>query len=140
VPPTKRQVLSSVVEDAQRASTADSHPSPVKDVVSYSGVKAGKDRVLGGWRRSERIRIEIPIDVYACAEDQEPVFGQAKTVDVSAHNALIALPLPVEIGQTLRLVHKRTKREIECHVLRFVKRYPEGGGEVGVEFVGMSPH
>src|SRR5260370_191615 len=80
------------------------------------------------------------VDVYAYAEDQEPIFGHGKTVDVSAHGALLALPMPVEIGQTLLLSHRRTKRQNEWHVLRFVKRYPEGGGEVGVEFAGMSPH
>jgi hypothetical protein len=143
MPPSKWKELSSVVEGARRSSDKEKKPSPfvIEDDASSSGpAKASKDRVLGGLRRSERVRIQIPVDVYLCGEDEEPIFGHGKTVDVSAHGALLALPLPVEIGQTLRLVHRRTKREIECHVLRFSKRYPHGGGEVGVEFAGMSPH
>ncbi len=143
MPPSKRQVLSSVVEEVPIPSDAKSNPNPsvIEDNASSSSPgKASKDGVLGGWRRSERVRIEIPVDVYAYAEDKEPIFAQGKTLDVSAHGALLALPLPVQIGQTLRLVHRRTKREIECHVLRFVRPYPEGGGDVGVEFVGRSQH
>jgi len=143
MPHTKWQELASVVDDARSPSATEGNPTPYvieDDASSSTPATAKKERVLGGWRRSERVRIEMPVDVYAYAEDQEPIFGHGKTVDVSAHGALLALPMPVEIGQTLRLVHRRTKREIECHVLRFVKRYPEGGGEVGVEFAGMSPH
>ncbi len=143
MPPTRWKELSSLVEAARHLSSTDGDASlPVTDdnPAPSSPVKAEREKVLGGWRRSQRVRIEIPLDVYAYGEGQEPIFGHAKTVDVSAHGALLALPIPVDIGQTLRLVHRRTKREIECHVLRFVKRYPEGGGEVGVEFVGMSQH
>ncbi len=143
MPPTRWKELSSLVEAARHLSSTDGDASlPVTDdnPAPSSPVKAEREKVLGGWRRSQRVRIEIPLDVYAYGEGQEPIFGHAKTVDVSAHGALLALPIPVDIGQTLRLVHRRTKREIECHVLRFVNRYPEGGGEVGVEFVGMSQH
>ncbi len=143
MPPTKWQELASVVENARSPSSTESNPTPyvIEDNASSSTLVTGKEeRVLGGWRRSERLRIEIPVDVYVCGENEEPIFGQGKTVDVSAHGALLALPMSVDIGQTLRLVHRQTKREIECHVLRFVKRYPEGGGEVGVEFAGVSQH
>ncbi len=141
--PNKWKELLSVVEDARRSSDTESNPRPYViegNASSSRPGRASKDKALGGWRRSERVRIAIPLDVYVCAEDQEPIYGHAKTVDVSAHGALLALSLPVEVGQTLRLVHRRTKREIECHVLRFAKRYPKGGGEVGVEFAGMSQH
>ncbi len=142
MPPTKWQELASEAEEAQCPSAKENRSSPaVEGSGSLSSpVNANRESVLGGLRRSQRVRIEIPLHVYAYAEDQEPIFGHAKTVDVSAHGALLATSLPVEVGQTLRLVHRRTKREIECHVLRFAKRYPDGGGEVGVEFSGMSPH
>jgi PilZ domain len=143
MPPAKWEGLSSLVDDVRHPSAKESKTSPsvIEDNASPSGpAKATSEMASGGQWRSQRVRIEIPVDVYSHAEDQEPIFAHAKTIDVSAHGALLALPLPVEVGQTLRLIHRRTKREIDCHVLRFLKRYPEGGGEVAIEFVGMSPH
>jgi hypothetical protein len=85
----------------------------------------------------------MAVEICVCSEEdhgQKPVFRRGKTIDVSAHGALLDVSIPVEVGQTLRLVNLRTKREIECHVLRFAKRYPNGGGQVGVEFAGVSRH
>ena len=94
-------------------------------------------------RRSERVAVEMLVDVCVCSDeedDPDPVFTRGKTLDVSAHGALLDVAMPVDIGQTLRMINVRTKREIECHVLRFAKRYPEGGGQIGVEFAGVSRH
>jgi len=134
MPPVQQRGLPTVVEDAPSPSATEDSPRPSNPAVGK------KFSELGGWRRSQRVRIEMPLDVYVYGEDEEPIFGKGKTVDVSAHGALLALSMPVDIGQTLRLVHPQTKQEIECHVLRFVKRDPEGGGQVGVEFAGMSQH
>jgi hypothetical protein len=88
----------------------------------------------------------MPVEVCVCSSDdddddkQEPVYTRGKTIDVNAHGALLDVSIPVDVGQRLRLVNVRTKREIECHVLRFAKRYPEGGGQIGVEFAGVSRH
>jgi hypothetical protein len=126
MPPTKREELSDppVAEESSNSSRT---------------AKAKRKKRSGEKRRSERVSVEIPVDVYARAENQEPIFGPGKTLDVSAHGALIDLPMLVEIGQTLRLVHRRTKREIVCQIVRFVRRSPGGGAEVGVEFAGVSP-
>ncbi len=134
MPPVQQRGLPTVVEDAPSPSATEDSPRPSNPAVGK------KFSELGGWRRSQRVRVEMPLDVYVYGEDEEPIFGKGKTVDVSAHGALLALSMPVDIGQTLRLVHPQTKQEIECHVLRFVKRDPEGGGQVGVEFAGMSQH
>lgn len=140
------QSLSRAVEDDSVPSTYEINGSPSETEENAGLPNIGKpkaDRILGKWRRSERVRAELLVDVCICYEDdegQEPVFTRGKTIDVNAHGALLDLPMPVDIGQTLRLVNVRSKREIECHVLRYAKRYPEGGGQIGVEFAGVSRH
>lgn len=137
------QELARTMEDDPRPSAAGDGPSPPQAENTASPSDPGKnriDRTVEAWQRSERVRIEMLVDVCLCVEDQEPVFTRCKTVDVSAHGALLDVTMPVDIGQTLRLVNVRTKREIECHVLRFAKRYPEGGGQIAIDFVGVSPH
>lgn len=140
------QSLSRAVEDDSvpssyeiNASSSESEESATSPNIS----KPKQDRILGKWRRSERVRVEMLVEVCVCSDDnegEEPVFTRGKTLDVNAHGALLDVTMPVDIGQTLRLINVRTKREIECHVLRFAKRYPEGGGQIGVEFAGVSRH
>lgn len=126
------------------ANEISASPSETEDSSSSSDPnKAKGKRRSRDWRRSERVRVEMLVDVCVYSDDDddpEPVFTRGKTIDVNAHGALLDVAMPMDIGQTLCLVNVRTKREIECHVLRFVKRYPEGGGQVGVEFVGVSQH
>lgn len=141
------QDLARATEDDSPSPAVEIHASPSKAVGDENSSdssdpdKSKKEGALRGWRRSERVRIEMPVEVCVCSDDdQEPVFSRGKTINVSAHGALLDISTPVDIGQTLRVVNVRTKREIQCHVLRFVKRYPKGGGHVGVEFAGVSRH
>lgn len=143
MPPTNWHELVRAVDDGPNPPAIEISASAPEneDNASFSNpYKTKRDRSLRAWRRSERVRTEMLVDVCLCEEDGEPVFTRGKTVDVSAHGALLDVTMPVDIGQTLRLVNLRTKREIECHVLRFAKRYPEGGGQIAVEFAGMSRH
>lgn len=146
MPPKDWQSLSRAVEDDSVPSTYEINANSPENEDSASAPNISKpkpDRILGKWRRSERVRVELLVDVCVCYEDdegQEPVFTRGKTIDVNAHGALLDIAMAVDVGQTLRMVNVRTKREIECHVLRFAKRYPEGGGQVGVEFAGVSRH
>jgi len=146
LPPKHWQDLSrAIVDDAgPSAKEISASPSEIEDSSSSSDPnKAKGKRRSRDSRRSERVRVEMLVDVCVCLDDdddQEPVFARGKTIDVNAHGALLDVSMPVEIGQTLRLVNVRTKREIECHVLRFAKRYPDGGGHVAVEFAGVSRH
>jgi hypothetical protein len=95
-------------------------------------------RAVTGFRRSKRVRFEMPVGIYAYRENEKPIFEEGKTLQVSAHGAILVLTTPVEIGQTLRLINPRTKEEIQCCVRRFALRYP-GLDQIGVEFAAFAP-
>jgi len=139
LPPKDWQDLSRTIVDDAGPSACETGASPSS---SYPN-KPKANRRIRDMRRSERVPVEMLVDVCVCSDeedDPDPVFTRGKTLDVSAHGALLDVAMPVDIGQTLRMINVRTKREIECHVLRFAKRYPEGGGQIGVEFAGVSRH
>ena len=92
-----------------------------------------------GFRRSQRVAFEMPVEIYVCRENEEPTFEAAKTLSVNAHGALLALGTPVEIGQTARLANPRTQMEIECRVCRFAERHPSGMNEVAIAFATVAP-
>ena len=146
LPPNDWQDLSRSIEDdpAPSAKETSASPSETEDNASSSDPNKPKgNRRIRDMRRSERVAVEMLVDVCVCSDeedDPDPVFTRGKTLDVSAHGALLDVAMPVDIGQTLRMINVRTKREIECHVLRFAKRYPDGGGHIGVEFAGVSRH
>ena len=94
---------------------------------------------VAGYRRSRRVRFEMPVDIYVCRENAEPAFEVGKTVTVSAHGALLVLSTPIALGDKLRLINPRTRAEIECYARRFAMRYPTGVNQVGVEFLAASP-
>lgn len=92
-----------------------------------------------GFRRSERLPFEMPVQVYVSREKEEQACEEAKTLSVNAHGALLALSTPVENGQTLWLVNPRTQQEMECRVCRFATERPSGVKEVSVEFATVAP-
>ena len=113
---------------------AENSPGAVTDSPNPSGGAA-----VTGFRRSRRVRFEMPLSVYFCQENAKPTFEAAKTLTVSAHGALLVLSTPLALGDKLRLVNPRTQAETECYARRFAMRYPAGVNQVGVEFVAPSP-
>lgn len=92
-----------------------------------------------GFRRSERVPFEMPVEVYLSRENEEPVREEAKTLSVNAHGALLRLSMPVEMGQALRLVNPRTQQEVECRVCRFGELHEDDMKEVATEFAAVTP-
>ena len=92
-----------------------------------------------GFRRSERVPFEMPVQVYVSRENEEPAHEEAKTLSVNAHGALLSLSTPVKMGQTLRLVNPRTQQEMECRVCRFGEQCKANMKEVGIEFAALAP-
>ena len=119
--------------EQDRPSLASGEPNPPGRGKGTSG-EAVKD-----FRRSSRLCFEMPVRIYICRENEEPIFEESKTLTVNAHGALLALTTPVEFGQTLQIINSRTQIKIECRVCRFGMRYPTGLTQVGVEFLAMSP-
>jgi hypothetical protein len=97
------------------------------------------DQAPIGGRRSQRVRFEMPIDVYVYRENEEPKFEACQTLSVNAHGGLLALTTPVAFGEKVRLVNPRTRKEIEGRVSRFGMQYPSGMNQVGVEFLTPLP-
>ena len=95
--------------------------------------------VLSGFRRSKRVLFEMPVEIYAFRENEEPIFEVGRTLSVNAHGGLLALTTPVALGDKLRLINPQTRQEIECRVGRIGMRYPSGVTQAGIEFVTVSP-
>jgi hypothetical protein len=95
--------------------------------------------VTSGFRRSQRVSFEMPVEVYSCRENEEPTLEVGKTLSVNAHGALLALTMPLALGEMLRLKNPQTRKEIECRVCRFTTGYLDGVNQVGIEFVAVSP-
>ena len=94
---------------------------------------------MTGFRRSRRVRFEMPVNIYVCPENAKPILEAGNTLTVNAHGALLAVRTPLVLGDKLRLINPRTYSEIDCHVRRLAMRYPNGVSHVGVEFVVASP-
>ena len=93
---------------------------------------------LSTMRRSSRVAIDIPVEVYGQSLDGKIFHEETRTLVANAHGVLISLATEIGLQQTLLLVHKKTRKEIECRVT-YRKETEKGRAEVGIEFVSPSP-
>jgi hypothetical protein len=84
-------------------------------------------------RRSQRVLLQIPIQVSAQFEGDAPIKEQTHTIEVNAHGGLIALAMRVRPAQKLILKNWSTAIEQECRVVH-VREKPAGKNEVGISF------
>jgi hypothetical protein len=84
-------------------------------------------------RRTQRILLQISIQVRAQFEGDLPLTEDTKTLEVNAHGALIALAMKVRPGQKLILRNWGTAMEQECRVIH-VRERMAGKNEVGIAF------
>jgi len=89
-------------------------------------------------RRSQRVLLQIPIQVRAQFEGDVPIKEETHTIEVNAHGALIALAMRVRPGQRLILKNGATAIEQECKVVH-VREKPAGKSDVGVAFPVAAP-
>ncbi len=89
-------------------------------------------------RRSTRVTIDIPVEVYGQGPDGSIFHEESWTLLVNAHGALVTLATPVALEQMVLLVHEKTRNEMECRVA-YRKEIEKGRAEVAVEFVTPSP-
>ncbi len=89
-------------------------------------------------RRSSRVTIDIPVEVYGQGADGTVFREETRTQVVNAHGALLLLKTEVGLKQMLLLVHKKTRNEIRCRVA-YRKEIRKGRAEVGMEFLDPSP-
>jgi hypothetical protein len=84
-------------------------------------------------RRTQRVHLQIPIQVRAQFPGDEPITEDTKTMEVNAHGGLLALAMKVRPGQKLILRNWATAIEQECRVVH-VREKPIGKNEVGITF------
>jgi len=84
-------------------------------------------------RRSQRVLLQIPIQVRGQFEGQPPLTEDTSTLVVNAHGALIALAMKVRPGQKLVLRNWATAKERECRVVHIIEK-PGSKNDVGIAF------
>jgi hypothetical protein len=89
-------------------------------------------------RRTQRLLLQIPIQVRAQFEGDEPITEETNTLVVNADGALIGLAMRVKPGQKVLLRNWSSAKEQECRVVH-VRTKPIGKNEVGVAFPSPMP-
>jgi len=75
-------------------------------------------------RRTRRVRLQIPLFVYGHTANEGPFFGEALTIEINAHGALIAMKTAVPPGGRLLLTNETNQKTQECAVVSVTTRKP----------------
>jgi hypothetical protein len=98
------------------------------------GARAKGGRVKGrNQRRGGRHDFETVILAYGHTTEGEPFYEEARTINVSAHGALLELAVPVSVGQKLMLFNDTSDRHQICQIAR-TQITETAAFEVAVEF------
>jgi hypothetical protein len=89
-------------------------------------------------RRTQRVRVQIPLFVYGYTLKDAPFCDEAFTTEINAHGGSIRMQTPVQPGQLLLLTNKTNQRTQQCHVLSIAARLGHDQ-EVVFEFLTPSP-
>lgn len=89
-------------------------------------------------RRSQRVLMQVSVRINGSDSLGNSFSEDAETLAVNAHGALILLNTRVTSGSTLKMLHKGTQEEQECHVV-FLGPVRSGKSEIGLEFSGPRP-
>ena len=96
------------------------------------------DRSNREQRRSERVKLSIPVIVLAETREREQVQEETVTSVVNAHGGLFKLKMEVLVGQPIVVVNPLTNKEESCRVVR-VDELPSGGFGVAFAFDTPAP-
>jgi hypothetical protein len=89
-------------------------------------------------RRTQRVKIAIPIAIRIPRTDASFYEETTETVVVNAHGCLARLAVPLEQGQQIRIINSTSSEEQACAVV-WVGKFNEGKTEVGFEFSEPAP-
>jgi hypothetical protein len=90
-------------------------------------------------RRSQRVLMQVNVRVRGNDSLNKPFEEETATLAINAHGALIALKNRITSGSKLKMKHKMTEEEEECHVV-FLGPVREGKAEIGLEFSTPQPN
>jgi len=108
-------------------------PLPASTAPAHKGLSNPASR-----RRSSRVAIDMPVEVFAQAENGKMFREETRTTNVSAHGALLILGSPVQIKPSVLLINKTTRIEVQCRVIS-LKETEKGKVELCVEFLIPQP-
>jgi hypothetical protein len=92
----------------------------------------------GARRRSQRVLMQVGVRIRG-VDSQGKAFEEfTETLAINAHGALVLLEARTISGATVKLQHKRTEEEQECHVA-FLGPVRGGKAEIGLEFSEPRP-
>jgi hypothetical protein len=89
-------------------------------------------------RRTQRVKIAIPVTVRIPKPNASFYEEAAETVVVNAHGCLARLAVPLTTGQQIRIINSTSSEEQACAVV-WVGKFNEGKTEVGLEFSEPAP-
>jgi hypothetical protein len=89
-------------------------------------------------RRSQRVLMQVAVRVSGKDAQGNPFEEETETLAINAHGALILTGARVTSGSLVKMQHKGTKEEQECHVA-FLGPVRAGKSEIGLEFSAPRP-
>jgi hypothetical protein len=89
-------------------------------------------------RRTQRVKIAIPIAIRIPRADASFHEEATETAVVNAHGCLARLAVPLEQGQQIRIINSTSSEEQACAVV-WIGKFSEGKTEVGLEFSEPTP-
>jgi hypothetical protein len=89
-------------------------------------------------RRSQRVLMQVAVRIRGNDSLAKAFEEETATLAINAHGALILMETRITSGGTLRMQHKKTLEEQECHVV-FLGPVRSGKAEVGLEFATPCP-
>ena len=92
----------------------------------------------GSRRRSQRVLMQVAIRIRGVDAQGKTFEEFTETLAINVHGALILLEARTTSGATVKLQHKRTEEEQECHVV-FLGPVRGGRAEIGLEFSEPRP-
>jgi PilZ domain len=92
----------------------------------------------GPKRRSQRVLMQVPIRLRGADAQGRSFDEQTETLAISAHGALVLLQTRLTSGTVIRVQHKKTLEEQECHVV-FLGPVRGDRAEIGLEFSAPRP-
>jgi len=92
----------------------------------------------GARRRSQRVLMQVAVRMRGHDTQGKAFEETGETLAINAHGALVLLEARVTSGSVVRVQHKWTEEEQECHVV-FLGPVRNGKAEVGLEFSTPRP-
>ncbi len=89
-------------------------------------------------RRTQRVKIAVPIAVRIPKAGASFYEEATETVVVNAHGCLALLAVPLASGQQVQIINPKSSEEQECTVV-WIGQFNEGKREVGLEFSEPAP-